>query len=347
MKAKWCEDIPEVNENTYGTEEEEKPKAKRNLFGESSDSQDDQWGLKKKISKDDKQIKQQKKRLQRNYVDFGDKSEQDSDNTDSDDIENQKKHFKMGYRPLASKQHNGYKGMQSDTVTEESDDGSNKFGGRDMKAIYSTKLDKHLSEGELDDSENYEQDGFEDVEDPDDDFNLPRNHQQNHYDHPKVKVQNLLKKQPKYTSTGSQVIQEEQKQQDKKLDKLNQEMQKEIYVKSAIKKLTITMKVEGEKALQSQDLNQCYLFIRRLSANVSFSSLKKMETEYVELAVHKMTQNILEIIRAEKEAKLMEDLLNQPQIGQSTASKNKKKKKNKTGQQETVTVQDDVVVIKT
>jgi hypothetical protein len=111
----------------------------------------------------------------------------------------------MGYRPLAGNK-GQYKAL-SDTVTEESDD--NKFGGRDMKAIYSTKLDKQLSEGELDDSENYEEDGFEEMEDPDDDFNLPRNHQQNHYDQPKLKIQDQLKR--KYTSTGSQVIQEEHK----------------------------------------------------------------------------------------------------------------------------------------
>ena len=59
-----------------------------------------------------------------------------------------------------------------------------------MKAIYSTQLDKQrqeLSEGEIvkssDNSDkyasNYEGDTFEE-EDPDDDFNLPRDHEQNY-----------------------------------------------------------------------------------------------------------------------------------------------------------------------
>jgi hypothetical protein len=63
-----------------------------------------------------------------------------------------------------------------------------------MKAKYSTKMDKEaLSEGELggrgacrdkspDDPgqcTDYENDDFEEEEDPDDDFNLPKDHQQN------------------------------------------------------------------------------------------------------------------------------------------------------------------------
>ena len=65
-----------------------------------------------------------------------------------------------------------------------------------MKSIYSTKVDKEWSEGEIEDFQNcqypgldigsqkyasdYDQDQFEDQEeeDPDDDFNLPRNHEQ-------------------------------------------------------------------------------------------------------------------------------------------------------------------------
>ena len=56
-----------------------------------------------------------------------------------------------------------------------------------MKSIYSTQQDKELSDGEIVDSgmhigsdkeypADYEGDQFED-EDPDDDFNLPRNHE--------------------------------------------------------------------------------------------------------------------------------------------------------------------------
>jgi len=52
---------------------------------------------------------------------------------------------------------------------------------REMKAIYSTKMDKEMSDGEIPEhsmasSENYDSDEFEE-EDPDDDFNLPRNHE--------------------------------------------------------------------------------------------------------------------------------------------------------------------------
>lgn len=63
-------------------------------------------------------------------------------------------------------------------------------GGDRMKSIYSTKVDKEWSEGEIEDfgldmgsqkyASDYDQDQFEDQEeeDPDDDFNLPRNHEQ-------------------------------------------------------------------------------------------------------------------------------------------------------------------------
>ena len=59
-----------------------------------------------------------------------------------------------------------------------------------MKSIYSTKVDKEWSDGEIEDlgldvgsqkyASDYDQDQFEDQEeeDPDDDFNLPRNHEQ-------------------------------------------------------------------------------------------------------------------------------------------------------------------------
>lgn len=95
-----------------------------------------------------------------------------------------------------------------------------------MKAVYSTQMDKQLSEGEIDlhypnqsdsnkSGSNYENDEFED-EDLDDDFNLPRDHLQNNESfgqfqpniRDQVKKQKNLLGAPHYTSTGSQATNE-------------------------------------------------------------------------------------------------------------------------------------------
>lgn len=97
-----------------------------------------------------------------------------------------------------------------------------------MKSIYSTQQDKELSDGEIIESSinigsekeypsDYEGDQFED-EDPDDDFNLPRNHEQivnpnDQYVNTTIKQKiqenkksQQAKKAPQYQSTGSQAV---------------------------------------------------------------------------------------------------------------------------------------------
>lgn len=194
--------------------------------------------------------------------------EADSEDTDSDDIEkNYNQNYNQGYKLLQSRetsgnhrqgvqaprglripnyaqvQGQGYRALDSNnssnnsrTVTESEDSDNNhntqhSYQTQDyLKAVYSTKMDKELSEGEIDFDEargqkedsdryasNYDSDEFED-EDPDDDFNLPRNHLQNNeaygQQQTNIKAQILKKgsfmktansRKPEFISTGSQV----------------------------------------------------------------------------------------------------------------------------------------------
>ena len=125
--------------------------------------------LKKKNEKDLKINANNLKRInKKNYVDW-----EKSDDNDSDDIENQKRNQVLKIKGQ------GRKAIDEDsdrTVTENSDyvsEGEIKKSKIGSKVIYSTKQDQ---EDGYNYNSNYEQDEFEDEEDPEDDFNLPWDH---------------------------------------------------------------------------------------------------------------------------------------------------------------------------
>lgn len=225
---------------------------------DSSNDEQSEHAIWQEVDKDDKKITKQSKRLAAQYVDWeapddpvdrprgralsgsgasdearaldrrakgARRREPLSDDTDSNDIENQRSHVKnqekkymaQGYRRLGSGpprsaikelpfKGNDLNSGSDDDKTETENSSANEALGRKnvrgtqeaendflraepMRAIYSTAMDKNPpSEGEEQNSmeasereypSNYETDEFEQAEDPEDDFHLPRDHEQN------------------------------------------------------------------------------------------------------------------------------------------------------------------------
>ena len=140
-----------------------------------------------------------------------------------------------------------------------------------MNAIYSTRQDQDESY-----ASNYEGDEFEE-EDPDDDFNLPWDHDQNTEGY---------KMKPHFLSTGSQATaplkRKVPREETKVPEVVPKEVQKENQIRDSLRGFVSKLQEAGHKAKQGGngdggELNNCYLFIRQISTYIGLQDVRKLD----------------------------------------------------------------------